>query len=341
MSSAAVKFAFTAEHPSEMSVHQGSEVVLLGAPQPDGWVLCRTAGSAPVARQGLVPYSYLEMRPGASASSGSATRPVPVDPAAVRPSAPQAINVAVEHAECPVCYDEMHSRPVAVLKHNGKRVCRHFFHVECAQQMLASNLKECAVCRAKYSSVFAVPNYETNAKGWFEAVDFDGNGKLSRAEVLEILKAICPVDWRRLEARAGDLWTRWDVNGDGELSFEEICNARTGLLVYVKSTFKPAENKPAIPPALTLRTKREWFSYWDEDSNGTLEQVEVVRALIKTFALSFDLAKLEEMRSTVHAVWPLFDLDGSGEIDISEFESRDGLGDTIIASLTSLTQARP
>jgi len=56
--------------------------------------------------------------------------------------------------------------------------------------------------------------------------------------------------------------------------------------------------------------------------------------------LSLDLSQLEENRQTVKAVWPLFDLDGSGSIDLDEFCSPDGLGDTIIASTTHLKRRR-
>ena len=162
----------------------------------------------------------------------------------------------------------------------------------------------------------------------------------SRVEVLEILKAICPVDWRRLETRAADLWMRWDRDGDGELSYDEVCAPQVGLLDYVKSTYARSAKSETSPPKLTLETKREWFAYYDEDCSDSLEQVEVVRALVKTFQLSYNLATLEELRQTVNAVWPMFDLDGSGSIDVDEFVARDGLGDTLIASLASLTLRR-
>jgi hypothetical protein len=74
------------------------------------------------------------------------------------------------------------------------------------------------------------------------------------------------------------------------------------------------------------------FEYFDEDASGTLEKGEVIRALIKTFRLSSDLRKVEEMRSVVEAVWGMFDPDGSDSIDSGEFLARDGLADTIVAT---------
>lgn len=82
------------------------------------------------------------------------------------------------------------------------------------------------------------------------------------------------------------------------------------------------------------RDKEGWFRYFDDDNSDSLEQGEIVRALIKTFRLSDDISKVRELRETVANIWPLFDFDGSGGICMTEFcKSRDGLADTIIASL--------
>ena len=42
------------------------------------------------------------------------------------------------------------------------------------------------------------------------------------------------------------------------------------------------------------------------------------------------------MRSTIDAIWPIFDTDGNGSIDRDEFlQPGDGLADTIIAEMSS------
>ena len=51
---------------------------------------------------------------------------------------------------------------------------------------------------------------------------------------------------------------------------------------------------------------------------------------------SRDLRKVEEMRQVIEAVWPIFDTDGSMSIETVEFVARDGLADTIIASIDHL-----
>ena len=48
-------------------------------------------------------------------------------------------------------------------------------------------------------------------------------------------------------------------------------------------------------------------------------------------------AKVQMMRGTVDAIWPIFDDDGSGSIERDEFlRPGEGLADTIIATVGSL-----
>ena len=82
------------------------------------------------------------------------------------------------------------------------------------------------------------------------------------------------------------------------------------------------------------RDKDAWYAFWDEDDSGELDKEEVVRALLKTLALTGDPTRVQMMRSTVEAIWPVFDDDGSGTIDRQEFlKANDGLADTIIATM--------
>ena len=82
----------------------------------------------------------------------------------------------------------------------------------------------------------------------------------------------------------------------------------------------------------SARDKAAWFDFWDEDRSGELDKEEVVRALLKTFGLTSDQSQVASMRSTVHAIWPIFDADGSGSIDRAEFVQPDGLADTVLAT---------
>lgn len=76
------------------------------------------------------------------------------------------------------------------------------------------------------------------------------------------------------------------------------------------------------------------YQYWDEDNSGALDKEEVVRALLKTFRMTSDQQRVQMMRNTIDAVWPIFDDDGSGTIEREEFlKPNDGLADTIVATL--------
>ena len=60
----------------------------------------------------------------------------------------------------------------------------------------------------------------------------------------------------------------------------------------------------------------------------------MVRALLKTLQLTSDPARVAQMRSTIDAIWCLFDEDGSGTVDRQEFlKAGEGLADTIIATI--------
>ena len=52
-----------------------------------------------------------------------------------------------------------------------------------------------------------------------------------------------------------------------------------------------------------------------------------------TFGLGKHYNKLQAMKSTVNAMWPLFDVDGSGSIEIDEFTASDGHANCIIANI--------
>jgi Ca2+-binding EF-hand superfamily protein len=79
---------------------------------------------------------------------------------------------------------------------------------------------------------------------------------------------------------------------------------------------------------------RMWFQFWDEDDGGTLCKNEVLRAIVKTFRIADNsVARTAAIFGSLDAMWPIFDTDGSGEIDINEFTETDGLCDSLVASL--------
>ena len=105
-----------------------------------------------------------------------------------------------------------------------------------------------------------------------------------------MLKAQLPVDWRQLEDQLPALWDQWDRDGDGTIDQQEMI----AMARYMRDRM-PRGAEAAVP---SIQNDREaWFTHFDEDESGELEKGEVVRALIKTFKLSSDLGKVEEMRT--------------------------------------------
>ncbi|EKX40800.1 hypothetical protein GUITHDRAFT_142436 [Guillardia theta CCMP2712] len=189
----------------------------------------------------------------------------------------------------------MHKEACSVFLKNSKRICPHFLHYRSELHIPASVAILTSICQ--------VPSIDEDPEGWFEAVDLSvraGEGTLNQREVLEVLKAQLPLDAQRLE------------------------EASDGLLACIRRDFyRDVEREARIPDV--RENKEEWFDYWDYDKSGTLEQEEIVRALIKTFRLSDDRSRIEQMRSVVSAVWGIFDPNNSGGIDKDEFVARDGL----------------
>ena len=84
---------------------------------------------------------------------------------------------------------------------------------------------------------------------------------------------------------------------------------------------------------------KKFFNDIDLDGNGKLSFEEITDGLKATLPLDFrniddDIAS--QIRLTLDNVWFIFDLDGSGHIEMSEFVRPDGLADTIIATIESL-----
>ena len=279
------------------------------------------AAAAPAAAPVAIPVAAPSAPP---APSGAP----PTEPRALRVPSTPLEDLAENHAECSICFEFLCSEPCGVfVDGRGRRTCPHFFHDRCIRSMPAC--ANCPLCRREFVNVLAVPDIRQDPQGWFKAVDQDGNGHLDMKEVLHVLRAQVPVDHDALEDHLPKLWKTWDPNGDGFIQYDEIMRPEGGLLAYVLSHFARKEKAP--PPRIE-DDKHAWFEYWDEDGSGELEQIEVVRAVIKSFGLSADVAKVEEMKSIVQAVWCIFDDDGGGSIDRSEFVRADGLADAIIAS---------
>jgi len=240
---------------------------------------------------------------------------------------------ALRHAECPICFEPLASGPVGVFLAGGGRVSNHFFNLDAAQEWLRSGNGHCPLTRLPISSVLAVPDLRADLQAWWRVVDVNGDGRLSRHELIEALKAQLPIDAEKLDEALADgshwLWEQWDKDRSGFIERAEA----PGLVAFVQQVFASSGGGKGPIPDMA-RDKLGWYNYWDEDNSGSLEKEEVVRALAKTLGLSTSPARVQQMRSTVDAIWAVFDADGSQSIERDEFlRPGEGLADTIVATM--------
>lgn len=234
---------------------------------------------------------------------------------------------AEEHQECAICFEDLSRGQLASLcKANGSRACSHTFHSECLIDL--SKPWCCPLCRTSFDKMVDVPPLAVDPKKWFDYLDTDQDGALGYDEIIEGLKSQVKLDWIRIEADVDSLWSQWDRDKNGSINFAEFAHPETGVMKYLMTHYP---NNPRPPPPDIRRDKMGWFSYWDEDRSGLLDKDEVARALIKTFRL-YNIDR-SAVVGTLDVIWPIFDSDNSGTIDLTEFVATDGLADTISAQL--------
>jgi Ca2+-binding EF-hand superfamily protein len=242
--------------------------------------------------------------------------------------------VAINHEECSICFEPLCIKQVGYFCDNrNKRICRHYLHFECISTII--NNKACPICRRAYHHVKEVSDPRVNAKKFFDDIDLDGNGKLSFEEITDGLKATLPLDFRNIECDVDKFWQKWDGDRNGHICEKEFLDTSNGPMIYINQSFKLRELR-TNPPPLNRSNKELWFKYWDEDNSSSLDKGEVIRALVKTFKFQHRDDIASQIRLTLDNVWFIFDLDGSGHIEMSEFVRSDGLADTIIATIESL-----
>jgi len=216
-----------------------------------------------------------------------------------------------------------------MLRQRDGKHCNHYLHARCVRVRPPKGA--CAVCGVGFERIERFPDI-SEPRAWFDAIDVNRDGRLSRTEVVEAFKAtVVNLDVERFQRDIDSLWANWDVDRDGFVSYEEIFRESYGLLAFAREQYSGSRTMTAAPPALT--DPYNWFTFWDADRSETLDKAEVHRALVKTFDLEGDPAKTETMGSTLDAVWGIFDHDNNGTIDRAEFAAPDGLGATLAANL--------
>lgn len=232
-------------------------------------------------------------------------------------------HIAEKRAECAICFEPLIEKPLGILTNAcGSRACPHFLHAQCALRWVESGRQSgigasCPICREIGHSVVMLPDFSRDEEAFFKALDVDSDGGLDRKEAMFTLQAILPVDrdgeW--LSAHFDSLWERWDDDGDDRISFSEFTRPKSGFLAYVRAhcpSRKMTKPQTQIPSTADIR---QWFSYWDENGNGVLDQNELVRAIIRTFNLVWSLQEVCAVQRFLKKQWKK--QKGTGEIIIT------------------------
>ena len=131
-------------------------------------------------------------------------------------------------AECPVCLDALckHSSCAVLMmatRRSMRRACAHLFHETCIHSLdRSASAGRCPICRAAYDSVKQVPRPTEDPHGWFNCVDAEEDGRLSKKQVTDALLAAFPINCDKFEAALPQLWERWDLNGSGYINKQEF-----------------------------------------------------------------------------------------------------------------------
>jgi len=286
------------------------------------------------------------------AHSSPQTRPPPPPPPSALTAAFENV-AAEEHSECAVCFDELNGRQCGVLvspNRGTKRVCRHVFHLDCLEDLATDGALLCPMCRERGRPV-PLPNILEDKKRWFELLDVDASGRIESEDVLTTLKAQLRVREDVLDTQWEQLWDTFDLDKSGSLSYAELLDESSGLFAAVERALKEStttsddddgglrassaskdDDAERRAPDLT-KDKYAWFDFWDEDGSGSLDQGELLRALVHSFNKRGQRKAIRDMRDIVHSLLAACDVSGDGVISREEFLAACvGLADVILAN---------
>jgi hypothetical protein len=188
-----------------------------------------------------------------------------------------------------------------------------------------------------------LPDLLKDPRLWFQLCDTDLTGSLDKQEVLEGLLAVLPVERVRLEKSISDSWSNWDSSGDGSIEIAEFINPESGLKAFLvknynifrksSSAAKERDNIPSLDA-----DPRKWFDHWDSDKSGTLERIEIMRALIKTFCVTAWgdplIHRANDISELTLSLWDMLGYSSRDRLNFEEFMKPYGLADQVIHNMT-------
>jgi hypothetical protein len=207
--------------------------------------------------------------------------------------------------ECPISAEALHAAAVGVLlSATGRRVSAQFFNLNALKRWFKLS-QTCPITGQRAHRVLELPDIRADPAAWFKIVDMDGDGKLSRTEIIDALKAQLPIDCKRLDMEAKALWAVWDKDGSGFIEEAEFFGPE-GMVAAVSVAFEIVSTAPAAIPSIGT-DRKSWFAFFDEDKNCILEEAEFRRGMIKTLHLgmrSDDIVNIGHL--CINLLWDVY-----------------------------------
>eukprot|EP01064_Diplonema_japonicum_P019617 TRINITY_DN2835_c11_g1_i1.p1 TRINITY_DN2835_c11_g1~~TRINITY_DN2835_c11_g1_i1.p1 ORF type:complete len:707 (+),score=126.15 TRINITY_DN2835_c11_g1_i1:83-2122(+) len=235
--------------------------------------------------------------------------------------------------ECVICLEalsDVELAPICCLTKSSQRVCRHYFHMHCAQRIRSvdgkgygekvqtfytdSVIKTCPNCRSEFDGVKEVPNPKLKPREWFAVMDYSQQGKLSKEDAVDAVATTIDIEINMLYEILQENWLTWDPDDTGYVKKDSI---NTLINAICKK----------IPPFLP-EDPIGWFQHWDVEGKDELTKEQVSRAVATT--LQSDESEAMEL---VENIWCLFDMENPNVITKKQFLEPRGLSDTLCASL--------
>ncbi|CAE8688209.1 unnamed protein product [Polarella glacialis] len=244
-------------------------------------------------------------------------------------------------AECAVCFEPLfQNEPSFFLDGTGQRSCLHYVCGGCAESCVSS--KECPMCRVSVLECKALPNLETDPRGWFAAAACF-NGRLAPSELCHAIAACLPVSEEKLlaatESEEGPWKRNWDKKSDGAISEEQFFAPVDGLYAWVLAHLRELHraDQPGKNVAPDLRLEpAEWFDFWDDHGTASLAFGEVLRGAFVSHRISAveSPKRVKNWRSKVARLWRESGLQADN-VSKSDFLRPDGLAEKLGQALQS------
>lgn len=154
------------------------------------------------------------------------------------------------------------------------------------------------------------PSNDSELRHFFEELDVDGSGELSRSEIHKLLDSL---GRKPTTSQLDHFMARMDPDGSGEVDFEEFSAWWWAQNWALQNAAAQTSTAAVECPDRDLRTA---FQSIDEDGSGVVDYDELKEGLQK-----LQLTKTEEDEAAVKVLLTEFDADGSGALDFDEFSA--------------------